>query len=283
MVRFLKQIISGEEGQALPIVLALLVLGGLTIVPTLRHATTNLNSSRLIQQDLKAVYAADAGVEDALWSLENGIPPSSQLPGNINQMEVAMQSDNTGDYSLYLGELIEPGGHSDYIDVSGEMVWDEGAGAYKYTITVTWQAAPGTPPIKLKEIGARLPIGYSYQAGSAGGFPGNLSIDEPDEIIDGLGAYMLNWGFEPPRPEISDDITIRTQIFYSTGAGSLEGDYTWVLAAEGDIGAVGEIVGSFFEIEATATNPDTGETTAKIKVNVMIGETTYILSWQILN
>jgi len=284
MVRLLKQVISSEKGQALPIVLALLILGGLTIAPSLGYAYTNLNSSRILGEGTKGVYAADAGVEDALWCLEHGISPSQQLPENINQMEVTIQTEEKGTYTLYLGELIQPGEHSDYLDVDGEIVWDEIAEAYKYTITVTWQPLPGTPVIHLEGVGARLPVGYSYQEGSAASFVDNLSTAEPDETLDAGGAYLLNWELEPPYPSIFEGNPVQTQTFYITGEGNQEGYYAWVIASRDDVGAVGEITGTSYMITATAVRPENGKTTAEIVVDVMIGEeATYIVSWQISN
>ena len=284
MLRHLKQLVSSEKGQALPIVLALLILGGLTIVPSLGYITTSLKSSRMLVEGVRGVYAADAGVEDALWSLINEVPPSTQLSDNVNQMEVAIQTENKGDYTLYLGELIEPGEHVNYLDVDGEMVWDGGANAYNYTVSITWQADPGIPPIKLKEVGARIPIGYSYQSGSAANFPENLSTDEPDEILDAQGAYLLNWVLSSPLPNISENITVQTQTFYITGEGNQEGHYAWVVASRDDVGEVGEIAGTYYQITATATRPEDGKTTAQIVVDI-INEmgTIYILSWQITN
>ena len=280
MVRFLKQVISSEKGQALPLVLALLVLGGLTIAPSLSYAATSLNSARILGESMNGVYAADAGVEDALWCLENGASPSQQLPENINKMEVTIQTEEKGTYTLYFGELIQPGEHSDYLDVDGEMVEEE-PGIYKYTITVTLQAES---TIHLKEVGARIPVGYSYQSGSADSFAENLSIGEPDETVDSLGAYLLNWELELPHPSVSQENPVQTQTFYITGEGSQEGHYAWVVASRTDIGAVGEITGTSYKITATATRPEDGKTTARIVADVMIeGETTYILSWQISN
>ena len=137
MARFWKQLIGSEKGQALPVVLALLVLGGLTIASALGYATTSLNSSRIIREDVKGVYAADAGVEDTLWLLANGLSPSAQLTENINQMAVVIQTQESGNYTLYFGEFIEVGVHSEYLGINGGIVWDEDAQAYQYTITVT--------------------------------------------------------------------------------------------------------------------------------------------------
>ena len=282
MKSFLRRMISSERGQVLPLVLALWALGGLTIASSLNYASTSLNAERILDEAMKGVYAAEAGVEDALWCLGKGISPPQQLPENINQMEVAIETEEKGFYTLYLGELIEPGGHSDYLDIYGEVMWDEGAEAYKYTITVAWQPDSGTPVIHLEEVGARLPPGYSYQAGSAADFVDNLSTGEPDETIDMLGAYMLNWELGTPQPQVSEVIPVQTQTFYITGDGELEGNYAWVVANREDVGAVGEIAGTKYQITATATRSGDGRATAKILADVMIGERTDIISWQIL-
>jgi hypothetical protein len=290
MVRLLKQMMSSEKGQALPIVLALMVFGALVITPSLGYISTSLNSSRVIRDDVKGIYAADAGVEDILWSLDNGMFfPDKHLPEFINQMMVDTQTEETGTYTLYFGEMIEPGGHSDYLGIDGEMVWDDGAQAYKYTITVTWQPTSGDPVVHLDEVGARLPQEFSYQAGSAANFTGNLSTDEPDETLDSVGACMLNWVFDNPLPVVTENKTVATQIFYITGDGESERDYAWVVPNRVDIGPLGEITGTSYQITATARRYEyeddvAGETTAKIVANVIVEEETeYILSWQILN
>ena len=284
MVRLLKQMISSEKGQALPIVLALLVLGGLTIASGLGYTATSLKSSRLLEENVRGSYAADAGMEYALWLLANDMLPGTDLPDRINQMAVFIQTEDKGTYTLYFGELIQPGEHSDYLDVDGEMVWDAGTQTYNYTITVTWQSGSGYPVIHLEEVGARLPMGYSYVEGSAANFAGNLSTDEPDEILDALGVYLLNWELETPLPMVTENETVQTQIFSVNGTGELEWDYAWTVANRDDIGATGEITGTSYKITTTAKRPENGETTAKIVADVMIEEgTAHILAWQISN
>jgi hypothetical protein len=284
MFRILKQIIKDEIGQALPITLALLIIGGLTIVPSLNLTFSSVKNSRMLEEGIKGTYAAEAGVEDTLWSLANGVSPSSQLADNINGTQVNIQTVDKGLYTIYFGELIEPGEHMDYLDVTGNITWDAGADAYKYTITVTWQAETGTPPIKLEGVGARIPVGYAYQALSAANFTENLSTDEPDETLGSQGAYLLNWELDPPYPQITETEPVQTQIFYISGTGSQEGHYAWVVANREDIGAVGEITGNAYRITATAVCLETNRTTAKIVAEAMIGGgETYITSWQINN
>jgi hypothetical protein len=284
MFKFCKKIIKDEKGQALMIAFALLVIGGLTIVPSLGLNYTSAKTSNALQTGVKGTYAADAGIEDALWSLANSQSPPTQLPGNINGMRVDMQTVDRGSYTLYFDELVEPANHSDYLDVTSNMTWDAGANAYKYTITVTWLADPGSPPIFLEEAGARIPPGFSYQAGSAANITENLSTDEPDETLDSQGAYMLNWVLGSPSPKIDENIMELTQIFYITGSGNEEGHYTWVLSRREDVGAVGQINGTYYDILATASNLETNEVTAKIAVKAILGGgDTHITSWQINN
>lgn len=281
MLRLLKQIIASQKGQALPIVLALLVLGGLTIVPSLNYAATGLRSGQVIKSGVDGLYAAEAGVENTLWCLQNAISPPQQLTESINQMQVAIQTEEEGTYTLYFGELVEAGVHCDWLAVDGEVVWDAGEQAYKHTITITWQPESGQSVIHLLEIGARIPIGYSYSPGSASYFVDNLSTEEPGEVLDAQGVYLLNWEMNPPHPYVSLSNPVKTQTFYISGQESQEGDYSWVVASSSDIGEVGEITGTAYRITATATNSENVEISA-IVADVMLADgAIYILSWQV--
>ena len=71
MFGFCRKMIKGQQGQVLPAVLALLVIGGLTIAPGLNYTATSLNGSRIVSEDISGIYAADAGVAEVIWALEN--------------------------------------------------------------------------------------------------------------------------------------------------------------------------------------------------------------------
>lgn len=280
MIKLLKQLISSQKGQALPIILALLVLGGLMIAPSLNYMATTLNHGRIIDKGINGIYAADAGVENALWCLTDNVSPPTQLAETINQMEVAIQTEYKEVYTVYFGELVQAGSHSQHLSVSGEIEPD--GEAYKYTITVTREG--GSTVIHLTEVGAKLPVDYSYQPDSAAGFANNLSTAEPDKVQDASGAWMLNWEFDSPYPSVSVSEPVKTQTFYITGEGSQDGHYTWVVANRSDIGEVGEIKGKLYIITATATQLQDGGITAKIVADVLMdGEVAHIVSWQISN
>ena len=277
-----KQIVRDGSGQALPLVLALLALGGLVITPCLSYASTTLNAGRIVEENVRGGLAADAGVEDVLWCLENGVPNHTSLSETVNRMAVAMQVEEKGTYTLFAGEWVGARHHSDWLEVTGNMT-EEAPGVYKYTITVTRQ--PETSGnITLAEVGARLPVDYNYQPGSAASFGDNLSIEKPDDTLDGAGAHLIEWEFPtpPPRPQLDEDNPTRTQIFYATGEGDLEGYYSWVVAQREDIDAVGEITGTVYIITATATDPGDGEITATVVADVMMSDGDIsIVSWRI--
>ncbi len=98
-MKLLKRILKNERGQALPMALILLVLGGFLVVPTLALTTTNLNANRIVHQNALELYAADAGVADALWRLNNaGLKPpaqwqlSEQLNGGTVNVTLSQES-----------------------------------------------------------------------------------------------------------------------------------------------------------------------------------------------
>ena len=69
--QMLSKFIKGQKGQALPIVLVLLVLGGLVIVPTLRYASTSLKGHEVVERKGDELYAADSGIDYALFKMSN--------------------------------------------------------------------------------------------------------------------------------------------------------------------------------------------------------------------
>lgn len=271
MTRF-RQFIKDESGQAMIAALVCLVLGGLIITPLVSYAGTSVHGVSLKKSNLMGLYAADAGIEKVLWSLKNSIQPPTSLSQDLNGMTVTINTVTMGSYTLVAGDWVTAGApHSGDLEISTSMVWDEGAEAYKYTITCAWS---GAGLCKLIEVGARLPLGYDYEAGSAASFGENLSTAEPSNQTDGEGAHMLAWSLD------AISIETRTQIFYVTGSGTLEGDYGWAKAQRDDVGSVGELTGTFYVATATATKG--GAVAGKIEADVMLsGSSVCVTSWRI--
>ena len=285
MFKFLKSRKS-ERGQILPLMLALFAIGTLTIVPALNYAATSMNGSRSLNSAMKADYAAEAGIENTLWSLARSVTPPTQVTG-VNNMLVDIQTENKGEFTLYFGELVLPGVHNDYLDVTS-TVEDEGGGLYKYTITVTWQSGSGYSVIHLDSVGCRLPPGYNYVDDSASTFASNLSQAEPDKIADSVGAWMLNWEFGSPAPEVKESNPYAYQTFYiqdPEGTNPLDDYYSWVVADRTDVGEVGEYSGTLYRITAVARRAEDNRAITRIVADALIDNLSdiYIIGWQTVN
>jgi len=71
-----KRIIRNEEGHLLIMALILLVVGGLILTPLLGFMSTGLVAGQVYEKKTSELYAADAGVEDAIWKIQNRVPES---------------------------------------------------------------------------------------------------------------------------------------------------------------------------------------------------------------
>jgi len=67
-----------EQGRVMMLVLVLLVVGGLMLAPLLGLMSTGLAAGQVYENSTDGLYAADAGVEDALWNIQQGV---AELPG----------------------------------------------------------------------------------------------------------------------------------------------------------------------------------------------------------
>lgn len=269
-------------------VLCILAIGSLTIAASLRYSTTSLKGSLIIHENVNGIYAAGAGIEHALWSLEHGTTPPTQLPEQINQMTVNITTNNTGNFTLYLGSMIDFSSKPGVLTVNGTLT-PAGGNRYLYTIIVTRGDEPGPETLHLQEIGARLPIGYTYDdsANRSDGKP--LGSGNPVQTQDGFGAWMLRWLWPGgnDRPDLKDreGENTFTLTFYITGTGNLEGEYTWTVADATGYGVYGEVTGGRYNITATARRPGDNQTAARITADaIKQGDgLVHIVSWQIIN
>jgi len=126
----LRKIIKEQKGQALPIVLVLLVVGGLLIAPTLDYASTSLKAHQVTETNTLEIYSADSGIEGTLYWLTNG--RTAEGPWD--------DWDDTAGYgerdTYYLN------GRS--VDVIVDRMEEMGANIYKITSTATTLDAGST-------------------------------------------------------------------------------------------------------------------------------------------
>ncbi len=71
MKNILKKLVRDEEGQAFILVLIFLLVGGLIIAPLLGFMSTGLLAGQMHEEKMDELYAADAGIEDALYKIKS--------------------------------------------------------------------------------------------------------------------------------------------------------------------------------------------------------------------
>lgn len=156
MRKLLRSLVRNESGQGVLLtVLILLMLGALITVPLLNLMGTGLEAGRGVEERTDEFYAADAGVEDALYKLLNNIEPPSNpytLP-NINgkQVQVSLPSEKATMIRFFkeIG-VLDPHGQGDYHKNTPHAVWlvvyspiETGPGVYgEYRITVYYNDSP---------------------------------------------------------------------------------------------------------------------------------------------
>ncbi len=75
MKNVVKKLVRGEQGAALILVLVVLLVGGLIAGGLLQHMGAGLLSGEVYATRTAELYAADAGVEDAVWKIQHGETP----------------------------------------------------------------------------------------------------------------------------------------------------------------------------------------------------------------
>ena len=92
-----KRLIKDEKGAALAMALILLLIGGLMAAPLLSFMGTGILSGEVYEARTAELYAVDAGVEDAIWKIQNsdgylpcspGSPPRNYTITDINGEDV---------------------------------------------------------------------------------------------------------------------------------------------------------------------------------------------------
>ena len=77
----LSKLKTDQRGQALLIALVFMLLGSLIVTPLLSHMATGLKTGKEVyEKRMDELYAADAGVEDALYQLQQTPPDSNKVP-----------------------------------------------------------------------------------------------------------------------------------------------------------------------------------------------------------
>ncbi len=188
----LKALVHSQSGQALPMAMVLLIIGGLVIVPLLNFISGNIKASQVIESKVFDFYAADAGAEDGLWKVRYDYLPdwllgdwteetyahdpySYIMHDSDNPANTVTVNQRQAEVSIspiwVLEDLEEPSPQqgrtpSDHLVTYGGKT-DQSADGSRgiYTISIIYDGTLGT--LLVRKIGCWLPAGFEYVAGSS--------------------------------------------------------------------------------------------------------------------
>jgi len=103
MKTIVKRAIKDEKGAALALALVLLVVGGLILTPLLGLMSTGLLAGQVYEKKTDELYAADAGVEDAIWKIMH----SDNISYPYHLAERLTVNSKTVNYDIYREEMPE--------------------------------------------------------------------------------------------------------------------------------------------------------------------------------
>lgn len=286
MMKFISSRLSSDEtGQALIIVLVLLVMGSLTIIPVLDHIGSALKTGKVYEDKTNKLYAADAGVEDAIWQIQFDRLPvlfddpnyaydfdascSYELEDTINDLTVNVTIENVWIPSnITLDELgLTPAAARAIIErdvtdnqtnrliVTGTALDDD-----TYRIKIDFYPAEDTTDnLSISSIGVWLPHGFTY-AGAC-----NLEVEPydfaPPSTSPHPGGQAVLWDFSS-EPVVFGDLppmsTYSARVVFdydADEAGTRPVAIAWVVtsgALSGDVPISWDIDTRMYKVTSTA-------------------------------
>ena len=290
-----------ESGQAFILVLILLLIGGLMLPPLLAFASTGLKASQVYEQKTDELYAADAGVEDALWKIINdpsldalasgefhvyNLTDSQQingLPVNVNVTKLTLIE------GLLSEEEYEPDrpheGWSEF-EAPAEQVsrdYDEGWVEYSCNVTFSYNGTGNRQLVTMGTFFASFPgdknliegpydIAYTPVMTSAG-----LEDGSPEtKVASGGFSFIWRWEDGPTFDKNNSDGAVSFKFKIHDSYWSYSDCFLWATFKEQDVSYVTNAPGLYkWLIEATA-----GDTTVRSVVIENIGALN-ILVWEI--
>ena len=276
----LNKLVKGEKGQALIIVVLLMLVSALVIAPMLSHVSTGLKTGvEVFEEKMHGQYAADSGIEDALYNiqLDNPLFPgewdgpwisdavyypdepykySLADPVNGNTVEVTIQPQWILD-----GLEDPPTGMTPHVDlvVVGDTIGEQdGNGLYQ--ISINYDQSLGI--LTIERIGAWLPSGYEYVPGSSNLEAASGKAHCVPVVTPHRSGNAIIWDFGSPKPKYEDlpgEGDKRIVTFQFTPQGRPSSAFSWVKAARSDIYLSWDVDLKFYQITSDATDVGTGK------------------------
>ena len=275
MIKIIKEkffnLIKGQDGIALPSVLAMFAVGSLLIVPSINYVATNLHTGSIIREEFKGIVAADTGVEDALWKVKtnasNFLEPYTIA--DVNGLSVDINIDTV---DTIWGEIVESGHHEEWIVTTVNLTYNDGI--YDYTLSVSNN---GSGNIRVLKILIDFPPGLDYEPYST---DSEILDVEPEKMGAPESGMALVW--EGASAMISPDETVYHRFQLNGLEGMEDEEGVGVIKTQrDDIGTVW--IGDVQPYSITAEAKDGTETVITIRAGVLqYYSLLEINSWQII-
>jgi hypothetical protein len=240
----LKKLIRNEKGQALILALILLAVGGLILAPLLAYMRTGLTAGEVCEVKTNELYAADAGVEDAVWKIQHQVDEVQYLycgGGNhtlsynitdVNGKSVAVTITYV-DSLTYLVESIATGDgsgtkidayitgaavYNDYSSIMNQILTSQGELDWKNNVTLNYTGEHGPaanytdpwPPTWLLEEF------YGKNVTGAPHYYSDTTIDLEGQSLS-LGPLYIDGGLEIVNSSNNPATLTLTGTLYITG------------------------------------------------------------------
>jgi len=293
----LNKLATDEKGQALILAVILLLVGSLIIVPLLGFMSTGLIAGQVFEKKMGGLYAADAGIEDALWKIINlDEVPTDEYNLTVNGMSVSVLIEEV---TTFFGVELGGGVHYWIVELESELIDDpsdpdyRGDYTYRLTLTNKHNKNIGIDEIKISfSTNLDYPVGYQVD----GLYNGDEVVLQKGDFADGVltvtesgDNQILTWDFDPGETKIGGDpsadpddpdtwVTVSC-IFRLVGFDDAPEISNFIfVGVSKDIGAVWEY--KPFRITATA-QADDGSTVVIEAVVLESSDAVLIGSWQI--
>ncbi|MCX6012498.1 MAG: hypothetical protein NTV30_03630 [Chloroflexi bacterium] len=188
-----------QNGMALPLVLILLSLGGLSITPAVHITTSNTSALKRQEENLNSTYAAEAAAQYTLWQLQNGGADDIDHPGDsstetitVNGIDVEVDTSVPSTSEAAAAPSQQSG---DYLHVSiacntGWIKWTGTNVGYQIFLTNY-----GTYSMYASSCKIKLPAGFTYVNGSTFSFPLWCKDGYPAVTVED-GQQVIEWKFK---------------------------------------------------------------------------------------
>ena len=204
--------VRDEKGQVLILVLILLLLGALIITPLLGYMSTGLKTGQVFEKKTDELYAADAGIEDAVWHIRydylTGYSPYNYadnltygLSEQVNGKDVIATIKNV----WIPKDIATPGeDQARAIIETGKLIVTGSIppASTTYQIKITYYKGQADAPLQVETLGVWLPPGFTYVNNSS-----NLqNYLSSENVTTHCSGQAIIWTFDS-YPFVGDNTT----------------------------------------------------------------------------